>query len=233
VSQAKSTGPLLQRHSLKFVVEEVKNAKEAAADLVRLRLNSKKDKLEKEIIEKEKLYGKKTSIWSSKMLEEIQNDVQNLKEKVKDTEQLLHCEPTNNNYQRKRQMLKRQASSLIESNRLKRRKLSSQGPKSRLDGDDEDFIAKATEDKASYHGRRHDTVLYTGRRVKKKNQLTIANYRLEQRGKKLIRSATTVYNRARPRNKRSLQAKRHTGKGLFCWKKPPKGEEKSNENTHY
>lgn len=130
-------------------------------------------------------------------------------------------------------MLKRQASSLIESNRLKRRKLSSQGPKLRLDGDDEDFIAKAIEDKASYHGRRHDTVLYTGQRVKKKNLLTIANYRLAQRGKKLIRSATTVYNRARPRNKRSVQGKRHTGKGLFCWKKPPKDEEKSNENTHY
>lgn len=73
-------------------------------------------------------------------------------------------------------MLKRQASSLIESNRLKRRKLSSQGPKLRLDGDDEDFIAKAIEDKASYHGRRHDTVLYTSQRVKKKNLLTIANF---------------------------------------------------------
>jgi len=94
---------------VKFVVEEVKNAKEAAADLVRLRLNSKKDKLEKEITEKEKLYRKKTSIWSSKTLQEIQNDEQNLKEKVKATEKLLHCEPTDNNYQRKRQMLKRQA----------------------------------------------------------------------------------------------------------------------------
>ena len=34
---------------VKFVVGEVKNANEAAADLVRLRLNSKKEKLEKEI----------------------------------------------------------------------------------------------------------------------------------------------------------------------------------------
>ena len=34
---------------VKFVVEEVKNANEAAADLVRLHLNSKKEKLEKEI----------------------------------------------------------------------------------------------------------------------------------------------------------------------------------------
>ena len=218
---------------VKFVVEEVKNANEAAADLVRLRLNSKKEKLEKEIKEKENLYQKKTSIWSSKTLQEIQNEVKKLKEKVKDTEGLLHSEPTDSNYQRKRQMLKRQASSLIECNRLKRQKLSNQGPKLQLDEEDEEFIAKAIEDKSSYHGRRHDTVLYTGQRVKKKNLLSIANYRLAQRGKKLIQSATTVYNRARPRNKRSLQAKRHCGKGLLCWKKPPKGEENTNENTHY
>lgn len=161
---------------VKFVVEEVKNANEAAADLVRLRLNSKKEKLEKEIKEKENLLQKKTNIWSSKTLEEIQSEVQKLKEKVEDTEGLLHSQPTESNYRRKRQMLKRQASSLIECNRLKRRKLSNQGPKPKLDEEDEDFIAKAIEDKSSYHGRRHDTVLYTGQRVKKKNLLSIANY---------------------------------------------------------
>lgn len=84
---------------VKFVVEEVKNANEAAANLIRLRLNSKKEKLEKEIKEEENLYQKKTSIWSIK------------------------------NVTRKRQTLKRQASSLIKCNRLKRRKLSNQGPK--------------------------------------------------------------------------------------------------------
>ena len=219
---------------VKFVAEEVKNADEVAVDIVRLRLTSKKEILEKKISEKERLYGKKRHVWSTNTVEEILSDIQELKEKVQDVDNLLCCEPTDTCYQKKRQMLKRQASSLIESNRLKRRKLPSQGPKWRPDGDDEDFIAKAIEDKASYHGRRHDTVLYTGQRVKKKNLLTIANYRLAQHGKKLIRSATTVYNRARPRNKRSMQAKRHTGKGLFCWKKKtPKGEEKSNKNTHY
>lgn len=156
---------------VKFVVEEVKNANEAAADLVRLRLNSKKEKLEKEIKEKENLLQKKTNVWSSKTLEEIQSEVQKLKEKVEDTEGLLHSQPTKSNYQRKRQMLKHQASSLIESNRLKRRKLSNQGLKPKLDEEDEDFIAKAIEDKSSYHGRRHDTVLYTGQRVNKKNPL--------------------------------------------------------------
>lgn len=138
---------------VQFVFEEIKNATEASADLVRLRLNSKKEKLEKAVQGKENLYRKKTSIWSSKKLQEIDNEVQELKEKVKDTEELLCCEPADNNYQRKRQMLKRQASSLIESNRLKRRKLSNQGPKLKLDEEDEDFIAKAIEDKSSYHGR--------------------------------------------------------------------------------
>ena len=215
------------------VVEEVRNANETAADLVTLCLNSKKENLERRIHAKEQLYDKKRKLWSSKTLEEIQNEIQELKENIKETDRLLRCELTDSSYQRKNQMVKRQATSLIESNRIKRRKLSNQGPKSKLDEDDEDFIAKAIEDKASYHGRRHDTVLYTGQRVKKNNLLSLANYRLVQRGKKLIRSATTVYIRERPRNKRSLQAKRHRGKGLFCWKKPPEGKEKNNKNTYY
>ena len=53
------------------------------------------------------------------------------------------------------------------------------------------------------------------------------------RNKKLSKSFTPVYNRARPGNSRSIQAKQHKGKGLFCTKKPPKAEDIDNENTHY
>jgi hypothetical protein len=35
------------------------------------------------------------------------------------------------------------------------------------------------------------------------------------------------YNRSRPKNKRSFQAKKHLGLGLFCCKKPPKAEDNS------
>lgn len=218
---------------VQFVVEEVQNAKSAAADLVQLRLRSKKENLEKQIKEKETLVQKKQEVWSENTLTDIQESVETLKSKAEELENLINPD-TCYLIQKKQQMLKRQASSLMEDNRLKRRKLSNQGRKQMLDEEDEYFIAKAIEDKASYHGRRHDTVMYTNnKRVKKKNILSIANYRLFQRGKKLIRSATTVYNRARPKNKRTIQAKRQLGKGLFCWKKPPKGEECSNENTHY
>ena len=46
-----------------------------------------------------------------------------------------------------------------------------------------------------------------------------------------IRSSTIVYNRSRPKNIRSRQAKSH--KGLFCTKKPPKAETMQNELTHH
>ena len=75
--------------------------------------------------------------------------------------------------------------------------------------------------------------MYTNKRVKKSDLLDIANYKLLQRGKQAIRSANTVYNRSRPRNIRSLQARRHCGKGLFCFKKPPKAEDNDNENIHF
>lgn len=50
---------------VKFVAEEVKNADEAAVDLVRLRLTSKKEILEKKISEKDRLYEKKRHVWST------------------------------------------------------------------------------------------------------------------------------------------------------------------------
>ena len=67
----------------------------------------------------------------SNIVEEMLGDIQELKEKVHDVDNLC-CEPIDICYQRKRQILKRQASSPIESSRLKRRKLSSQGHKSKL-----------------------------------------------------------------------------------------------------
>lgn len=102
-----------------------------------------------------------------------------------------------------------------------------------LDSSDEELIAKAIEEKATYHGRRHNPVMLTNKRVKKRNLMSIANYRLLWEGKKMIKSATTPWNRSRPKNKRSRQAKLHLGKGLFCTKKPPKAEDCDNENTHH
>ena len=119
-----------------------------------------------------------------------------------------------------KQMRKRQAEQLLESNCLKRTCGKNVGRPSMLDSDDETFDSKAIEEKATYHGQRHNPIMYTNKRVKVKDLVKIANHRLKQKGKKQIRSATTVWHRSAPRNKRSIQAKRHKFKGLFCTKKP-------------
>lgn len=75
--------------------------------------------------------------------------------------------------------------------------------------------------------------MYLNHRVKQRHFVSLVNYHLLQKGKKLIRSATTVYNRSRPKNIRSRAAKQHRGKWLFCSKKPPKTEDDSVETTHY
>jgi len=99
------------------------------------------------------------------------------------------------------------------------------GTPKKLDSSDEELIAKVIEKKATYHGRRHNPIMFTNRRVKKRDLMSIANYKLLQKGKKMIKSATTSWNRSCPRNIRSRQAKLHIGKSLFCTKRPPKAED--------
>ncbi len=72
---------------------------------------------------------------------------------------------------------------MAEMNRLRRRKLSSGTPQL-INSSDEEDIAKAIEEKATYHGRRHDTVMYTNRRVKIRDLKAVANYHLARIGKK-------------------------------------------------
>ena len=111
--------------------------------------------------------------------------------------------------------MKRLAKKLAQENRLKNKRLGA-GLKPLLDSDDEEFIARAIESKSTAHGRRHDSVFYTGHCVKHRDLLSIANYSLYKRGKKLIRSATTVYNRGRPKRVDSIQGKQHSGRWCLC-----------------
>lgn len=75
--------------------------------------------------------------------------------------------PTGDDQSQMKKMKKRKARAIFEENRAKKRAKTTQGNKSLIDSEDEDFIAKSIEDKATYHGRRHDLVMYTNRGVKK------------------------------------------------------------------
>lgn len=61
-----------------------------------------------------------------------------------------------------KQAVKRTVEQVAVDNRIKGRKLGAGAP-TKLDSSDEEFVAKCIEDKATYHGRRHDTVMYTNR----------------------------------------------------------------------
>ena len=210
------------------VAGEWQNAMVAAEDIITLRLKQRLSSYQEEFESLTSLKQRKKRVWDAG-IKKIEGQIELTQDRIRDTEFLMGDVKG----QKVKQMIKRKAKSLFEENRVKRRKISSQGRPSLLDSEDEEFVAKCIEDKATYHGRRHDTVMYTNKRVKKSDLLDIANYKLLQRGKQAIRSANTVYNRSRPRNIRSLQARRHCGKGLFCFKKPPKAEDNDNENTHF
>ncbi|CAB4027479.1 RNA-directed DNA polymerase from transposon X-element, partial [Paramuricea clavata] len=66
-----------------------------------------------------------------------------------------------------------------------------------------------------------------------KEALSLAHHSLLKRGKKLIKTATTVTNRGKPRNVKSVATKAHRGKWLWCAKKPPKTEENETVSTHH
>ncbi|CAC5360002.1 unnamed protein product [Mytilus coruscus] len=115
---------------------------------------------------------------------------------------------------------------------LKKRKLGA-GPKEKIDDEDEDFLLNCIESKATAHGRRHDSVLYLNHSVRKRDFKNIVNHFRISQGKQTFKSSTTVYNRGRPKNTRTLQAKKHKGKWLFSSKKPTKSEEKNRIHTKH
>ena len=149
------------------------------------------------------LYTKKSKTWRSG-LDKIQDNICKTKNTVACFEALL----SNKNDQKWKQRVERKAQELFQERGVKRRALSNQGRPCLLDSEDEEFLANAIEDKVTYHSRRKDTVMYTNRRVKSRDCLNIVNYNLKRRGRKLVKSYTTVHKRSRPKNKRSIQAKK-------------------------
>ena len=216
------------------VTAEWKDANVMAATEVNKSLNEKKRKLQVSVDREKERIETKRGKWAESVINDMEEDLKDKIERLNNVNMLLSTDQlTKPQEQKVKQMHKRKAVQLFAENRVKRRKITNQGRRPLLDSDDEDIIAKCIEDKATYHGRRQNLVMYTNRRVKKRDLLNIANHRLMSVNKRFIKSATTVFNRSKPRNSRSIQSKKHKGKGLFCMKKPPKAEDVDNENTHY
>ena len=213
------------------IIQERKNTKIAATDMVRLRLHSKLEKVKGLISSKQKQLDRMKSHWTEHQLDDLNNEIETLNVRKDDLHTIIN--PTSKSAKKKiGQMIHRTVRRLITENRLGLRRKSSGRPLG-MDETDDNFILECIESKSTAHGRRQDLVMYTNRRVKKRDFLQLVNYNRLTRGLKPLKSSTTVYNRARPCNKRSVQSKKHLGMGLFCTKKPPKAEDQSNELTHH
>eukprot|EP00794_Sanderia_malayensis_P001530 gene1530-1693_t len=208
-------------------IQEQEKIEEESERIVCEEINKKIVSKEKILDEKIKLCAGKANMWGKEQLEEGEQEIAELRSTIKCLGKLR-----NESSQRKARMLKWCKSNLIRNRRLKLRKIGS-GRKHGMDAVDEKFLTDCIMSKSTAHGRRHDSVMYLNHRVKKKDFLNIVNISRANRGLSTIKSATTAWNRSRPKNMRSLQAKNHIGLGLFCCKKPPKAEDHDNLLVHF
>eukprot|EP00794_Sanderia_malayensis_P000902 gene902-205_t len=214
------------------VVEEIASSAAVAAEQVKTQLEGRKKTLTDTIKIKQDLPERKRFASPDHIILDEESSIKDMIEKASDIDSLLS--EKNASYKKRLNLMRKwEANQILEENRVKCRKLGNLGAPRKLDDEDETFLAMCIEDKSTYHGSRHDLVMYTNRRVKSRDLLKIANYRLLKAGKQMIKSATTVYNRCKPKIQRSKQAANHIGKGLLCFKKLPQAEDKDNENTHY
>ena len=212
--------------------EESEKALTEAADILQVRMQEKIKKVENEIQDIDHKLEKQLAMLSENRKGDIENEKIVLKGRLDNLKLLEVNDTVYAHAQKETQQAKRKIADVIDSKRIKRRKLGAGAP-SLLDSEDEEFIANAISSKSTCHCRRHETTLFTNHRVKKRDFLSLANYSHLSRGEKLIKSATMVTNRGKPRNVRSRAAKSHKGKWLWCTKKPPKTEDHNTECTHH
>ena len=135
------------------VVEDISQANITAKEQVELHLQEKKKSLEDQLQKKKDLIKQKAT-WPQYILNDIESFITDLKGRVADIDNLLSPE-TSVHKQRLNQMRKRKASQIVEEKRYKRRKLTNQGAPRKINDEEEEFLAKCIEDKATRHGRRH------------------------------------------------------------------------------
>ena len=209
--------------------KEAENAIDAADGLLVCRLRDRLNRIDQQ----EKVLNEKLRhcALSERTKSDLKADLELLEQRRQESSALLAREDSDSR-RKFRQSRKRVAKELLEENRVKRRRLGAGRPRA-MGEEEEDYMARCIAEKSTAHGGRHNTTMYLNHRVKKRHFLSIVNYSLLQKGKKMKRSPTTVYNHSKPNNVRSKAAKQHLGKWLVCCKKPPKTEDDSVETTHH
>ena len=195
-------------------------------------LENKKGKYEGQIKKKSALLFEKRNKWTDTQIAEREMEIESVKEKLASTKTMLDQIALGEEGKKLKGIIRRKKDQLVVIKRLQKRKAGA-GRKRLIDEADERYLERCIAEKATAHGRRHDTVWYLDHRVKGRHFLRLLNHYHEQRNLPLIKSFSAIYNRSRPKNMRSKQAKNHIGMGLFCCKKSPKSEETSTILSHF
>ena len=151
-------------HKVVTALIECERANEVAEDILKGRDRETLNIIDEKITGIDKILNKRESLISGRRKEDLIAEKSSLEErKVGIQKDLQQNDPQS--IRRLQQRKRRLARTLIDENRVKRRKLGA-GAKRSLDTDDEEFIARSIEETSTAHGRGHDTILYSNHRVK-------------------------------------------------------------------
>ena len=146
-------------------INSVTNVEKEAEQVLFETLNRKIERIKNDIKKYKTKLSEKSNLWKEYQLEDVKEKISDFSEKLVDVELLKIKDESKIDSLKLR--IKRIKKNIIHERRLKLRKRGS-ARKVLMDENDEIFLAKAIENKATAHGRRKDSVLYLNHRVKKK-----------------------------------------------------------------
>ena len=198
------------------IMKERIQAKVAAEDMVKLRLKSKFEKLTETVEHNGKKIEANKGRLNDHQLEELIESNNDIKARIDNMENLIEHK-TSSEQKKSREMVSRTQQQLIKENRLGHQKVSTGRPVA-MDEEDEQFVAKCIENKATAHGMHHDSVMYMHHRVKELYFLKLVNYNHVSRGLPTLKSASTVYDHSKPKTKEVHRQKTLRTRIVLCKK---------------
>ena len=130
----------------------------AGEDIVNLRLKDRLKRIDAEIEEKKTVLEKKRETWPLKRLSDLEESLCHLENRKEEVNRLLRKEDQSS-ANKVRYAAKRVADSLLEQNRVKRRRLGA-GRSMEMGEDEEQIRVQSIEEMSTAHGRRHDSLVH-------------------------------------------------------------------------
>ena len=152
------------------IIDECENSVMAAQDTVRLRLKEQIEKIESEVEKAHAKLSNRRQSWNQATIAECEDDIEDRLSYKRKLEECI-SNPESSSFKMR---VVRTAKGITEEHRIKRRRLG-QGRPETIDDDEEEFVARCMEAKATYHGRRKETTMFLNRRVRCKDLLRIVN----------------------------------------------------------